>query len=475
MLSEIALKAASSLPGSFATESEDLARACMAAPTRQCGARLKINAIRNTGWLRLHRGRSTTQGNILGAIQSMVRRSSKVSPNSASMARAGADNGDGGSAPKLQALDCNPQDTFGPRLWPAFCESVGHLFDILSLPRPSDEARFTFATRTYATPRGILMRCCGTAFIVARGPTVAARGPDQLLIILQTEGSVDGDYGARHGRRKPGDVAIVDYARPFRCAATDYESLMMIVTRDSIPAGLLAIGPHGLVFPSGSGAARLIGGAMKEFYGQADDLTVGEGDAALEGIVALTTACARARLAGDAAYHVKSRRKAALDYIDAHLGDAKLSPDEIANAASVSRASLYRLFGAEGGIRSILSKRRLDEAIRLMLADNKDERPLKEIARCCGFAGMSQLTRAFHARFGLPPRRYRALVRQQDRNWQEARLVADGFDKDALLWRPQGLCESAASERGTLQRAARNAQRPCRDHARFAAPVFLTA
>ena len=58
-------------------------------------------------------------------------------------------------------------------------------------------------------------------------------------------------------------------------------------------------------------------------------------------------------------------------------------------------------------------KRRLDEAVRLMLADEKDEHSLKEIVRCCGFGGTSQFSRAFRARFGMPPRQYLALVRKQ--------------------------------------------------------------
>jgi AraC-like DNA-binding protein len=52
----------------------------------------------------------------------------------------------------------------------------------------------------------------------------------------------------------------------------------------------------------------------------------------------------------------------------------------------------------------VLLKRRLDEALRLMLADNKDERSLTDIARCRGLGGTSQLSRAFRARFGMPPR-----------------------------------------------------------------------
>ncbi len=354
------------------------------------------------------------------------------------------DKADGGLSPKLQGMDSNPQGAFGPQFWQAFRDTVVHLYDTVSLPDPSEEARFTLSTRTYPTPRAILMRCQGTAFIMARGPALAARGADQIFILLQREGWCDTDCAGRRGRIEAGDVAIFDYARPFRSAVTDYTNLMVLVARESVPAALLAIEPHGLIFPRGSGAARLIGAAMQEFYAQADHLTLSEAEAAIEGIVALTTACARGRLADEEADHVKSRRKAALDYIDAHLGNAQLGSDEIASAANVSRASLYRLLAAEGGIRAMLSTRRLDEALRLMLADNKDERSVKDIAKCCGFGGASQFSRAFRARFGAPPRQYLALVRQQDLDWHEARLIADGFDQDTFLWRQKGLSQSAA-------------------------------
>jgi AraC-like DNA-binding protein len=374
----------------------------------------------------------------LGGVLPVVKNSVGVSQVDISAKPPETDKGDGGS-PKLRGMDSNPQGAYGPRFWQAFRDTLVHIYDTVTLPDPSEEARFTLATRTYPTPRAVLMRCQGTAFTMTRGPAMVARGGDQLLILLQLEGSVDTDSAGQRGRREPGDVAISDYARPFHAAATDYVNLMLVLPRDTVPAALLALEPHGLTFPRGSGAARLIGAALQEFYAQADDLTVSEAEAAVEGIVALTTACARARLAGDEARHVKSRRKAALDHIDAHLGNARLGPDEIADAANVSRASLYRLLAAEGGIRAVLLQRRLDQALRLMLADDKGERSLADIARSCGFGGMSQFSRAFRARFGSPPRQYLALVRQQDLDWHEARLVADGFDPDAFLWRQDGL------------------------------------
>jgi AraC-like DNA-binding protein len=368
------------------------------------------------------------------------------------------DKGIGVAAPRLQGLDSNPQGAFGPRMWQAFCETVGHIYT-LSLPDPAEEARFTLATRTYPMPRSILLHNRGTAFTMTRGPALIAQGPDQLLVMLQLQGTCDSDVGERRLRIEPGDVVIFDYARPFRSAVTDYENLMVIVTRESVPAALLAIEPHGLVFPRGSGAARLIGAALKELYAQADDLTVSEAEAAVEGMMALMTACARARLAGEEADHVKSRRKAALDYIDAHLGSSQLAPDEIAAAAHVSRASLYRLLAAEGGIRAVLLTRRLDHALRLMMADHKEERSLTDIATACGFGGTSQLSRAFRARFGVPPRQYLALLRQQDADWLETRMFADGFDPDAFkLWRQQGLSKSPAD--GTWHAPVRAAKHP---------------
>lgn len=334
-------------------------------------------------------------------------------------------------SPRLQGLDSNPQGEFGPPFWQSFRDTLAHIYT-LSLPDPSEEARFTLSTRTFLTPRAILVHSRGTTFIMTRGPALVARSPDQLLICLQLEGSCDNDWAGRRGRVQPGDVQIVDYARPFHSVTTDYANLILILARDSVPAALMALEPHGLVFPRASGAARLIGSAIQELYAQAGDLTVSEAEAAIEGIVALTTAFARARRAADEADHVKSRRKAVMDYIDAHLGDAELGPDEIADGTHMSRASLYRLLAAEGGIRAVLSQRRLDQALRLLLADHKDERSLTDIARCCGFGGTSQFSRSFRARFGLPPRQYRALVREQDRNWHEARLRADGFDRESL-------------------------------------------
>ncbi len=81
------------------------------------------------------------------------------------------------------------------------------------------------------------------------------------------------------GRRR-----IIDYARPLHSAATDYVNLIIHLSRESVPARhCWPSNRTALSFPRESGAARLIGAAMQELYAQADHLTMGEAEAAIEG------------------------------------------------------------------------------------------------------------------------------------------------------------------------------------------------
>jgi hypothetical protein len=61
-------------------------------------------------------------------------------------------------------LDSNLQGAFGPQFWEAFRDTVAHI-DTLSLPDPSEGARFTLSSRTYPMPRAVLLRSQGSCFM----------------------------------------------------------------------------------------------------------------------------------------------------------------------------------------------------------------------------------------------------------------------------------------------------------------------
>ncbi|MEE2929174.1 MAG: hypothetical protein VX599_00510, partial [Pseudomonadota bacterium] len=50
-------------------------------------------------------------------------------------------------------------------------------------------------------------------------------------------------------------------------------------------------------------------------------------------------------------------------YIESHLGDQTLLPAQICNLFNLSRATLYRMFEDDGGVRRFIQDRRLHSAI----------------------------------------------------------------------------------------------------------------
>jgi transcriptional regulator GlxA family with amidase domain len=88
------------------------------------------------------------------------------------------------------------------------------------------------------------------------------------------------------------------------------------------------------------------------------------------------------------------------------LGDADLTPHTLARAAGVSERLLHRLFQERG--QTIMGRartERLDLAAHLLTS--APARSVADIAFSCGFKDASHFARAFAARFGKTPSRWR--------------------------------------------------------------------
>lgn len=96
--------------------------------------------------------------------------------------------------------------------------------------------------------------------------------------------------------------------------------------------------------------------------------------------------------------------KRALAFIHAHYGD-KLTVDNIASAACISRNSCFRYFRSCFGKSplEVLNEHRLSVAASLLSTG----RPITEIAISCGFGSSSYFTKLFHSKFGMTPQQYR--------------------------------------------------------------------
>lgn len=99
----------------------------------------------------------------------------------------------------------------------------------------------------------------------------------------------------------------------------------------------------------------------------------------------------------------------AIRYIEDHL-EEELPLDEVAAAAGFSMFHFHRLFQQHTGITAadyIRARRLADAASQLLYTEER----LLDIALSCRFDSQEAFTRAFKKNYGLPPGRYRKLMR----------------------------------------------------------------
>ena len=89
-------------------------------------------------------------------------------------------------------------------------------------------------------------------------------------------------------------------------------------------------------------------------------------------------------------------------FIEAELGNPKLSPALIAARLGLSRSTLYRVF-APNGIVSYIRDRRLMHAMRMLVRDEAQPARVSRVAFAVGFSDERTFRRAFKRRFGFIP------------------------------------------------------------------------
>ena len=97
-------------------------------------------------------------------------------------------------------------------------------------------------------------------------------------------------------------------------------------------------------------------------------------------------------------------------FIRDNLSEIELGPELLQRRFGMSRATLYREFAGEGGVRAYIRERRLMAALRLLTRlSPKGRRPrVSSVAYAVGFEDEKSFSRAFRSRFGFLPSEVRA-------------------------------------------------------------------
>jgi AraC-like DNA-binding protein len=108
---------------------------------------------------------------------------------------------------------------------------------------------------------------------------------------------------------------------------------------------------------------------------------------------------------------LKALRERIVAYIDSHLGQSDLGPEEIARHMGCSRRYLHRAFeGEDVTLERFIWNRRLEASKEALLAPERSASSISEIAFACGFNSSAHFSRAFKQRYNVAPRDLRANV-----------------------------------------------------------------
>ncbi|WP_371575855.1 helix-turn-helix domain-containing protein [Streptomyces sp. NBC_01314] len=114
-----------------------------------------------------------------------------------------------------------------------------------------------------------------------------------------------------------------------------------------------------------------------------------------------------------------------LRFIDAHLADADLSPEVIAEAHHISVRYLHKLFQDEGTtVGRLIQRRRLEECRRDLVLGVRNRRTIASVAGRWGFLSATHFSRVFRAAYGMSPSEWRDTAGQGPADGRGTRLHA---------------------------------------------------
>jgi AraC family transcriptional regulator, positive regulator of tynA and feaB len=266
-----------------------------------------------------------------------------------------------------------------------------------------------------------LMRNSGSCLLVNRtAHHVRMSAPEIVSMGLMVRGRARLSTAYTERPIEQGHLTLVNTARPYSLAQDctgqpEHVSLMMDLERLGLPldvvhaaAPALCSSPlYELVRNHFAQLSRLSADLPEPAQGRLGWATV----QLVRSLV--TTAAGDARGAGALHDSLVVRVKS---FIDDHLGDPGIGPDEIAAAHHISVRHLYTQWsrgGEPGALAEWIMGRRLDRARGRLADPDCAELAIGAVARESGFVNMTHFSRRFRQAYGISPREWRAQARNR--------------------------------------------------------------
>lgn len=234
---------------------------------------------------------------------------------------------------------------------------------------------------------------------------VSSDGFDHFTLTYHSTGGLTVTAGGQPLVLQPGEAVLLDMRREMMSEPQDAHFITASLSRDLVEAAAgSASRLHGKVLREP--AAGLLGDFLRSLTHRAHVVAPESLPAVGRAVVdLLAVALGPGRVVSAPRRLELVRGETAQRFIDAELSRPDLCAEDVAKALGVSRASLYRLFGPQGGVARVIAERRVSRLRRMLEAG--DDRPLEAIGRSVGFTGAAAVRRQFQVLLKEEPEVFR--------------------------------------------------------------------
>ena len=247
--------------------------------------------------------------------------------------------------------------------------------------------------------------------LIKRGKRQALAPNGALVILNLSSGTVALEHEARSFVQRPGFLIIIDLAQPFKASFQDAVGEMVFVPRE-----LLGFSQSDRIDPAfvatQSLQGKMLASEMHLFFELSNPVPQQvsyQSDTLLHLLNSVLSS--HRNPSSDRVEWWRARHALIRNHIEENLGDLSLLPAKICDMFNLSRATLYRMFEADGGVRRYIQDRRLYAAVWDLAEGGIHRGRLTEVAEKWGFSSNANFNRAVKNVFGMPPG---ALFRRPD-------------------------------------------------------------
>lgn len=246
---------------------------------------------------------------------------------------------------------------------------------------------------------------------------------DHVLLQVFLAGSNGGSNGDTDFLQEPGNAYAVNLGHEVDAVSGGADTLSLVLPRPWLAEHLPVLrDARGALFAKDGMAARLFADYMVSLHRNLPLATLADAPTISANLVGFLGSLLAQREPVDADARAGTMQ-ALQRHIDANLADPALGPEALCARFRMSRATLFRLFRDQGGVRSYIQQRRLAACRRALSSPRNAGRPIYDIALDCGLANPSHLSTLFREQFGMSPSELREAARQR---WRQP-----GWDPEA--------------------------------------------